>query len=1181
MKKILASLLAITMLLTTMSASLIPVSADNTSVATAEIFTEDFEDYEKDKNWLNNITDSYVTGVVPDENEGDWFIYDGTSGANTSNIYQGAAGAEIMVVDAEKAGLGTGRGQVLKIYGGAGTDAHLTLKRTLDNTDGKMGTLADYGSATKHYGPTKYISASNLLKVSAGKKLVYEVKYYAPSAFYTPESHLMTMTASPYQKANSTAAGSIYTALATNKAYLRTMGTTSGSHYARAMHNENRDDEWHTIKVVADFSAAANKDYWHTSRLYLDDKLVTARYTKDPASGSYLEGSAAYTPANKTNNIDGDEVYDFAPYQRVPTSSTETDTDSKMKVGETHGWFFAAQNDKDGTGRDGNALYYIDDFNAYWVDALAMGTAVNTENYKTGAIEIPFNSEIQSSVTKYDPELITQTDLTKYPNGYSDYTRFKSTSTTTKTITEVENADNALITIVDESGNLVEGGVASVALTNGGKTVSVTPDMEKLAGNTTYKIAIDPMFCDVYGQALTATTAATPVTNYVEFNTAASEFVAEVDKASISATEGDENITATVTLSEVVTDEDIEDAFTVTNTATSEEVTTGWSATLSDDGTEVTLDFADLAAGSYELTMNDITASGVNKELTNAEEIVISISIAEKLVTDDLFNETFEDYEKGVNWLNNITDNFVTSTNTGVKDNDWYISSSYMGVDGAEIMVVDAEEEGLGTDKGQVLKINGGNSSTASVMLSLQKTVNNIEGIEATDNRITYNNLIKAADGRKLVYEVEYYTIDGFYTGEAHFMANAGKLAPGQYAAGDGSFYTAFSANYQHIFRKTGNSDYTYYSKTNQNFDDRGSWHTMKIVVDYTGKSGEAYWNTSRLYLDDKLVTAKYTKKNTTDTYVIKDKAPYEIGDEIYDFFTDSLPTASRAYPKTGDMYGWVFSAKNGTSKAEYNGKAVYYINNFKAYWVDTLEMDAAVNAENYVSGVIEIPFNSEIKESVTKYNPTTSTVSKYTTADVTTKTITELNDAEKALVKIVDEKGNHIEDGIKSISLSDNNRSLLITPNMDALWGGRTYQIALDPLFSDIFGQAFTSETTSLPVTTYITFTTAKNNSLSIESATSADLSTAGKVSTSINLVNVADASKTAFMAVAVYNAQYEMIGIKALDVTVGAKGTSSEQITVDIGDHAASDVAYVKAHLWNSFDDMNPYQAAESIGL
>ena len=93
--------------------------------------------------------------------------------------------------------------------------------------------------------------------------------------------------------------------------------------------------------------------------------------------------------------------------------------------------------------------------------------------------------------------------------------------------------------------------------------------------------------------------------------------------------------------------------------------------------------------------------------------------------------------------------------------------------------------------------------------------------------------------------------------------------------------------------------------------------------------------------------------------------------------------------------------------------------------------------------------------------------------------------------------------------------------------------------------------------------------------------MSIEGQVGTELTLVNVSGTAKTAFLAVAVYNKNHEMIGIWTQNVTVSAGGELSVPVTVDITGYSADDVASVKAHLWSSFDDMVPYQAAEAIGL
>ncbi len=1140
MKKIIAYLLAMVMLLTTMSTCVISVSADEAGVATTEgiteeIFTETFEDYTKDVNWLDNIENNFVksekTGVKPN----DWHIPAGSTGST---------GANIMVVDAATENLptdGKDRGQVLKFYAGKTGTTMLTAIKTVNNTGGTMGDVS-----------SNNVIYDKLISASKGRKLVYEVEYFVPSDFATGEAHFMTNAGSLTPSGTSGGDGSFYSALSGRyNHYFRKSGSSSVTYYSKAQQNFNDRGKWHTMKIVVDYTKASDANYWNTSRLYQDGTLVSAKYTvKKTSDTNIIPETAPYEL--------GDEIYDLC------ATSYPTSTRPYPKPGNFYGWIFSAKNS---TSYDGKAIYYINNLSAYWLDALKIGETKNTENYKSGVIEIPFNSQIQEKVVKYNPEYVLTSNTTKY-----------NSETTTKTL-------NELITIVDTDNKLIKGAVKSVSLSEDKKTVLVTPDMTVLSGNKEYKIAIDPLFCDVHGQALTETTTSLPVPNYVKFMTASSEFTARVDKESISATEGDDEISATVTLSEVATKSDIQNAFTVTNIANGETVTEGWEYTLSADGTKVELDFSSLAIGSYKLTMNEFTASG--KPLTNASDIVISISIAEKLATDPLFNETFEDYTKDVNWLNNLSGDFVTSANTNVKENDWYIASKYKGATDAQVMVVDAGDEGLETDgveRGNILMLDGGKDG--NTMLSLQKTVNNITNAgEVKNNYITYGKLIdEGSKGRKLVYEVDFYRPTDFYVSESHFMTNSAGLAPAQYGAGGSGFYTSLSGKYTDYIITMGDSDNTYYARAQRNTDNRGAWHNMKVVIDYSAGSGATYWNTARIYLDDVLVTAKYSVRNPGDKYVITPDAPYELEDEVYDFTAKSMPEATRPYPAKGNFYGWVFSAKNGTTYnddgsvkqyGEHNGKAVYYIDNFKAYWIDALEVGELVNGENYVSGDIEIPFNSEIKEKVTKYDVVDiiSKRSYLSDSKTTTKNY-------KDLIWVVDEKGDVVDGALSNIRLSDNKRSLIVTPDMNVLWGGRKYRIAIDPLFSDVFGQAFTGNTTSLPKTTYVEFTTAKNDSLSISSASNATIE-GSNVSTTIELSNVAGASKSAFLAVAVYNKNYEMIGIATTDVTVDAKGIYSAPVTVDITGYTSDDVAFVKAHLWTSFADMIAYQPAENIGL
>jgi len=1178
-KKILASLLAITMLLTTMSACVIPVSASVSSVATTEIFTEDFEGYKKGVNWISNVTDSFVASTNTDVTDGDWAIIASK---------QGATGAEVMPVDAGDQGLetdGVERGQVLKINGGNTGTTILSLQRMLTN-ETEMGTKNTNWANATSFGSvqTSYVSRTNLLKASAGKKLVYEVDFFTPSDFYTGEAHFMTgMSANNTVSQYSAGTGGIYTSLQANyQHYLTTMGNSSSSHYARSQFYTNNRGSWQKMKVVLDISEAASENHWHTSRTYYNDKLVTARYTTDPASTAYLTGSAAYTNENKTNGTTGDEVYDFGMLNSVPTSTTPY-----VQFGSSfHGWMFSAKNYKS---YDGKAVYYIDNFKAYWVDALAMGTPVNTENYKTGTIDIPFNSVIDESVTKFNQTLVTKADST---SGYNTYVRNKDDDTTTKTIAEVADATKALITIVDANGNLVEGGVKSVALTNGGKTVSVTPDMEKLAGNTTYKIAIDPMFCDVYGQALTATTAATPVTNYVEFNTAASEFVAEVDKASISATAGSETAVATVTLSEAV--ESIAGAFTVRD-AGGEAVEEGWSATLSDNGMEVTLDFADLAAGSYELTMETITAAN-GKELTNAEEIVISITLSAPVSKYTLFVEDFESgYTVDEDWLHakaadGETLKYAVATTDALSGSDNYVftvgdhtwdiqvdeTNAGTFTTDDSIKVVNTEGLDLGGNfSGNALYVKAISNGNIKDVVELRRNFDKLNGISLTKQYLDEEETIaNPYYGMKLVYELDYKTLASQKADAYRLIPSAVKteLNPvntqSKYVPLCSAWGVLRMGSYRNAtLSATNGSAHNWYGTTS-NALKANKAGKITIVVDQASAV-----DTVKLYVNDVLITMPHNM-------ALSDHPLY--GTDVSEWSAINYQGKETSF---GDvMYGLSFvgASKDSSLTDE------FYIDNLKAYIVDSFDVVSVTGASNQ--------FNIAEDEVVFTF----------------TNPVLSLENAE-ASVAVKDASGNAV-DGIDAVALSADKRTMTVT--LKDLAGAAKYTVELLPTLRDENGIGITPQhewydyVTTLDnvssvvdgVATYtvgdVTSTTqascyilnkdadGMNTVVSIVTSKSASVSavptpasiSGNTVSTTLTFANVANEDLPVWYVVAAYGEYNEMLNCSAASKTV-ATGASNDTVTVSFTVEDGTKVESVKVYIWDGISTMVPYQDVEEI--
>ena len=105
MKKFLASLLATIMVLTTMSACVIPVSAED--AGNGFIFNENFENYATGENWIDKIDENgFVSGVENMDDEA-WTIYgydfntttDGVTNKGLVEIVADPSEAQIVIVN--------------------------------------------------------------------------------------------------------------------------------------------------------------------------------------------------------------------------------------------------------------------------------------------------------------------------------------------------------------------------------------------------------------------------------------------------------------------------------------------------------------------------------------------------------------------------------------------------------------------------------------------------------------------------------------------------------------------------------------------------------------------------------------------------------------------------------------------------------------------------------------------------------------------------------------------------------------------------------------------------------------------------------------------------------------------------------------------------------------------------
>ncbi len=169
--------------------------------------------------------------------------------------------------------------------------------------------------------------------------------------------------------------------------------------------------------------------------------------------------------------------------------------------------------------------------------------------------------------------------------------------------------------------------------------------------------------------------------------------------------------------------------------------------------------------------------------------------------------------------------------------------------------------------------------------------------------------------------------------------------------------------------------------------------------------------------------------------------------------------------------------------------------------------------------------------------------------------------------IMLRDLDGNVVENGLLSATTSKDYKTVILTVNEDAVLTSTKYYV--DGIY-DLCGQLPTSD---------ISFVTPKSYGLYIDSVTDVDTSASGKVKATVKIVNAKGEELPALIAVTVYSSKKEMIGMYATEfANLGILGYEDE-ITVDIGNHQASEIECIKVHLWDGLATQAPYQMAEKV--
>lgn len=1116
------------------------------------IYDFDFDNYEIDgKDWIENI--------------------------DTTNRYVTIDGVEEGAITINKSSSASANHEIKVVYDPTvetpdeKTNKVLALKAGTDQTNGKVTKI--------RFNANGNTGLSRSTDMGKGKKLVYKTKIFIPADFnMTESSQLVNAEKENDTNANKTsgiggtlsngfyvaATGSWNYPMARSKTSL---ATDAGTHSVAG--------KWVEWKHVADVSKPLSATHSDTVRAYVDDKLVTTTV------GSTGSGLAHGTNAKYTTTKAGDYIIDY-----LPGASPLFNTTTYASIGDTwwgshftiNPYVLSTTDKNNGIGIDDYSdTFYLDDVEAYWIDALTFDT-VNAENFEGGKVKLNFNQIIRDNVEYYVGTSVIA----------SNY----------KTI-----ALEDMFTIFDDEGNVVENGIAAVALSADGKTVSITPSAELVKG-ADYQIEISPYLIDEYGQGLENNSAPTYVDLHISETFTPFELLS-ISQTSVSGFAQYRDVKVTAKFSVAVDDDSITNGVVVTNTDTSATVArnAGWTASYGtdDDGAvdykTVVFDFGSLPTANYKVTLNENFLAANGAELASAFKITITAA-AQPIV---LFNETFDDvdsdgnpvYTAGENWINDnnkVTDSSIGSSSLPsytVDNHKWDVQTQPIKdastVENADdfVGVVDSSKLALGGNfSGNVLRIYNSRATEYGYGNTVfRRNFNGLDGISLTSGEYA---------GKKLVYEADVYS-DAFVR-ETSFMIPSNELktirvytdlktwkwyynSSSQYTAQQGTWANASSGPI-----------YMYYS-TKNSAAKKATAHKLTIVLDQTSEV-----DTMRAYMDGTLISA--TAPTVLDGHAIN-------GITISDFGPAGYKGQEYSFADT--IYG-VWGVANGTT---------IYVDNLKAYLVDSFDIESVTgygDVFNTAKATVDFTFSKAVNENTVASNVVLLDATGTEVAGGIEFTAVS-DGGYKLSVKLSETLPGStqytvkIKDGLKDtdgLSLSQKYyyyNTYDITKHYEAEEDG-TYNITIG---TTTVNCTYTERTASTPATlkrtenndnvtnidcylpdysvngmkTEVSLTTSKSTSLFGAATATND---GGIVTVNATFTNPETDVMPVWAVVAVYGEYNEMLGCTIASVTsIDAGSTASDTITVNVGD--SSKVKTIKLHVWNSYDAMVPYHKAETL--
>ena len=555
---------------------------------------------------------------------------------------------------------------------------------------------------------------------------------------------------------------------------------------------------------------------------------------------------------------------------------------------------------------------------------------------------------IFSTCGKLDVEVAPASgNITNYDKGEE----VDVTLTFSEPLAESVDFANAF-TVTDETGAEIEGLVATL---NDARTVGTLclAGLELGEGEHTIKSKDNALYNEGNVKAI------------ITYSFGTADFTAVIDPATIAqyVARSDENSEFTVVLGAATTlTDDAITAFDVTNA--SGEYVNGLEASVYDSGRVIVLNISnmDLVPGKYTIKSNENLVDKRGRQLE--APVVATFKVVTELSDAELiFEEDFEnDYTVGANWLaNGNATETIAATNGGT----WVITggnnnaNNFMGVVTKDD-VTDKNGAPVNYFDSNVLKVH---AATADGFNFWRKPANEMD---------------LAAAGKVLIYEFDMYTNNNYK--ERKFMAfntsttyGFQRVSGNNFYVSTGPYYQAGTANYGQP--EKGN----WYARATASLSTK---HNVKIIVDQTHPV-----NSIRTYFDGEVKSAAYNSVDNEWSNFNK---------VAYDFYGESYTG--------GDTLDYGLFKGIYTAIGHDSGATVY-IDNFKAYAVNTIEFEEVDWGDN--SSAEFVPENGltlQFSEKITAAELKDHLVVKAANGDTVSNAIRSVEvsaDQKSALVKL------------------------------------------------------------------------------------------------------------------------------------------------------------------------------------